>query len=315
MAQQLIKVFDRGVAVGDILYLDDSTNKKMLFARPAEVGLLPGSGTYIQTLRGVSTTYTAPFTSVGVVFHVDGRKVYVINKTSGGALQYKTENTADGTALGYYYKKSGGVTNNRGILNVTKGAAYWATNGYTPTEDEPLIVDINNYASLGRTSDDVDKPVTRAAFETSTYCKLLRQTYGNYENYISENCGVKFPQEYGCFGLPSGKEITYAYNDAEHPAFQHCAAVDYGVDGLKAGDWYMPGVYEGTALMRDAVLAKVNASMNKISGATISNSATRWFAQRSNAKYAWLFGGFSGTLYGSNCTNTYQVQAVALLEI
>ena len=315
MAQQLIKVFDRGVAVGDVLYLDGSTNKKMLFARPAEVDFLPSSGTYTQTLKGVSTTYTAPFTSVGVVFHVDGRKVYVINKTSGGALQYKTERTADGEALSYYYKKSGGVTLNRGILNVAKGADYWATNGYTPTEDEPLIVDINNYASLGRTSDDVDKPVTRAAFETNTHCKLLRQTYGNYENYISENCGVKFPQEYGCFSLPSGKVITYQYNNSEHPAFQHCAGVTYYVDGLAAGDWYLPGVYEGTALMRDAVLAKVNASMDKISGAKILNNAHRWFAQRYGAAYAWNFNGTSGTLSNPSCTYTFQVQAIVLLEI
>ena len=297
----LIKVFDRGVAVGDILYLDNSTNKKKLFARPAEVAFLPLSGTYEQTLKGVKTTYTAPFTSVGVVFHVDGRKVYVINKTSGGNLKYKTEQTADGTANSSYLKKSGVVTNKRGILNVARGVAYWSTNGATPTENVPLQV--------------AGDPVTRTAFETSEFCKLLRQTYASYESYISENCGVKFPQEYGCFGLPDGKTITYAYNDAKHPAFQHCAGVDYGVDGLGAGDWYLPGVYEGTALMRDAVLDKVNASMALISGASISNSSSRWFAQRSNASYAWFFNGNNGYLYNGTVTYEYTVQAVVLLEV
>ena len=299
----LIKVFDRGAAVGDILYLDSSTNKKKLFARPAEVAFLPSSGTYTQTLKGVSTTYTAPFTSVGVVFHVDGRKVYVINKTSGGNLKYKTENTADGTSSDRYYRKDGSVAYYRGIMNVTKGVDYWSSNGRTPSANETIPAGTNT------------DPVNRTAFETSSYCKILRQTYGNYENYISEGMGVKFPQEYGCFSLPSGKEITYAYNDANHPAFQHCAGVTYGVDGLAAGDWYMPGVYEGTALMRDAVLAKVNASMDKISGSKIENYATRWFAQRFGGASAWFFDGGGGTLHPNHCTNTYQVQAVVLLKI
>ena len=301
----LIKVFDRGVAVGDILYLD--YNKKKLFARPSEVAFLPSSGTYTQTLNGVSTTYTAPFTSVGVVVHVDGRKVYVINKTSGGALQYKTSNTADGTASNVYYRKDGSIAYYRGIMNTTRGVAYWGSNGRTPTANETVPAATNS------------DPVNRTAFETRSetrdYCKILRQTYGNYENYIGEGMGVKFPQEYGCFGLADAKTITYTYNNSEHPAFQYCASVTYGIDGLAAGDWYMPGVYEGTAFMRDAVLAKVNASLTKISGATISNSASRWFAQRFSAAYAWIFNGYYGTLYYYNCTGTYQVQAIVLLIV
>ena len=299
----VIKVFDRGAAVGDILYLDSSTNKKKLFARPSEVSSLPTSGTYTQVMNGVSITYTAPFTPVGVVFHVDGRKVYVINKTSGGSLQYKTSNTADGEASNGYYKKSGATTNYYGFMNVARAVAYYASNGRTPTANE-AIVQNGNVA-----------PVNRSSFETSSYCKLLRSTYASYESYISENCGVKFPQSAGCFSLPDGKTITYEYNDANHPGFQHCAGVDYGEDGVSAGDWYMPGVYEGTALMRDAVLSKVNASMRLINGAEISNGTHRWFAQRYNATDAWLFSGNYGNLINNHCTYAFTVQAVVLLEV
>ena len=296
----VIKVFDRGVAVGDVLFLDSSTPKKKLFLRASEV---PQSANLTQKLNGVSISYTAPYTAVGVVFHVDGRKVYVINKTSGGSLKYKTSNTADGTANSAYLKKNGQVTNYRGMMNIARAVSYWSTNGSTPTADVPLVVGTN------------DNPVTRTAFETSAYCKLLRQTYASYESYMSENFGVKFPQEYGCFSLPSGKTITYTYNDANHPAFQHCAGVNYGVDGLGAGDWYLPGVYEGTALMRDAVLEKVNASMALISGASISNGSHRWFAQRYNSENACIFYGNNGNLYYITCTYEFTVQAVALLEV
>ena len=296
----VIKVFDRGVAVGDILFLDSSSPQKKLFLRASEV---PLSGNITQTLNGVSISYTAPYTAVGVVFHVDGRKVYVINKTSGGSLQYKTSNTADGASSSVYYRKDGSVANYRGIMNVARGVAYWGSNGRTPSSNETVPAGTNT------------DPVNRSSFETSSYCKLLRQTYASYESYISEGMGVNFPQEYGCFGLPSGKTITYTYNDSAHPAFQHCAGVTYGVDGLAAGDWYLPGVYEGTALMRDAVLAKVNTSMAKISGAQISSGSYRWFAQRYNEGFAWLFNGSSGTLDVGSCAYALAVQAVVLLEV
>ena len=296
----VIKVFDRGVAVGDILVIDSSTNPKKLFLRASEY---PITGNYTQKLNGVTRSFVAPYTTVGVVIHVDGRKVYVLNKTSGGELQYKTENTADGASNSTYLRKDGSIANYRGILNTARGVTYWGSEGRTPSANEPVPAATNS------------DPVNRTAFETSEYCKLLRQTYASYESYIGDGMGVKFPQEYGCFGLSSGKVITYQYNDSKHPGFQHCAAVDYGVDGIAAGDWYMPGVYEGTALMRDAVLAKVNASMSKIGGATVSNGSNRWFAQRGNDKSAWHFNGNYGNLFSSDCTYARVVQAVVLIIV
>ena len=67
--------------------------------------------------------------------------------------------------------------------------------------------------------------------------------------------------------------------------------------------------------MRDAVLEKVNASMTKISGTTISNGSYRWFAQRYDSSYAWFFNGTYGSLTGYSCTNEITVQAVVLLEV
>lgn len=276
----VIKVFDRLPNVGDALFLVSGVKTWVRYSESA-----PSGGTF-----------------VGVVFHRDGHKVYTLEKTAV-TRKYKTENTADGTASDNYLRKDGSVANYRGIMNTARGVAYWGSNGRTPSANETIPSSNNS------------DPVNRTAFETSAYCKILRQTYATYEAYIGEGMGVKFPQERGCFSLPSGKTITYQYNDSAHPAFQYCAAIDYSVDGLSAGDWYLPGVYEGTALMRDRVLTKVAATMTKFGGAVPNNSTTRWFAQRYNATNAWVFYGNYGHLDNYGCTYEFTVQAVSLLIV
>ena len=277
----VIKVFDRLPNVGDALFLVSGVKTWVRYSESA-----PSGGTF-----------------VGTVFHRDGHKVYTLEKTAV-TRKYKTENTSDGDAYtnSSYLRKDGSVANYRGIMNTARGVAYWGSNGRTPSANETIPSSNNS------------DPVNRTAFETSAYCKILRQTYASYESYIGEGMGVKFPQEYGCFGLPDGKIITYALNDSSHPAFQYCAAINYSTDGLAAGDWYMPGVHEGTALMRDRVLTKVAATMTKFGGAAPNNSTHRWFAQRYDSESAWDFDGL-GNLSFSICTNEFTVQAVSLLIV
>jgi hypothetical protein len=240
----VIKVFDRLPNVGDALFLVSGVKTWVRYSESA-----PSGGTF-----------------VGTVFHRDGHKVYILEKTAV-SRKYKTENTADGTASDNYLRKDGSVANYRGIMNTARGVAYWGANGRTPTANETIPAATNS------------DPVNKTAFDSSEYCALLRQTYATYDAYIGEGMGVKFPQERGCFSLPSGKTITYQYNDSAHPAFQYCAAIDYSVDGLSAGDWYLPGVFEGTALMRDRVLTKVAATMTKFGGAAPNNSTYVWCAR------------------------------------
>ena len=278
----VIKVFDRLPNVGDALFLVSGVKTWVRYSESA-----PSGGTF-----------------VGTVFHRDGHKVYTLERTAV-TRKYKTENTADGDAYtnSSYLRKDGSVAYWQGVMNTAKGVAYWGSNGRTPTANEPVPA-----------ANDTT-PVTLDAFTNSSYCALLRKTYATYEAYIGEGMGVKFPQEHGCFSLPDGKTITYALNDSSHPAFQYCAAINYSVGGLAAGDWYMPGVYEGTALMRHRVLTKVAATMTKFGGAVPNNSTHRWFAQRCNATNAWLFNGSYGSLFNVTCTNEYTVQAVSLLIV
>jgi hypothetical protein len=137
---------------------------------------------------------------------------------------------------------------------------------------------------------------------------------------------VVYPQKYGCFALPGGKAMTEKYarvtaptkaggDKYKYPALYYGYIKSFGVDGLDFGDWYLPGVAEGTMLMKDETLAALAPSISKMGTTAINNSTNRWFAQRYSVSYAWLFGGYNGNL-GYNYVNySFRCQAVALLEI
>ena len=196
------------------------------------------------------------------------------------------------------------------IMNDARGAAYYGTNGRTPTENVPL----NSNSNI----------VKKAAFDSSPYCQLLRDTYGTYKEYIHQEYRVAYPQKLGAFSQPSGKAMAEKYarltaptksggNKFKYPALYYGYNKSFGVDGLDFGDWYLPGVAEGAMLMRDETLAKLSPSISKMGTTSINNSTHRWFAVRCSVGVAWLFGGTGGSLGYVNYA--YRCQAVALLKI
>jgi len=288
----VIKVFDRGVIVGDALFLDNNSPKRKVFLRYSELDSVPSG-----------------YTFVGVVFNVKNNVAKILNKTAVNT-KYALLGYSDGMATSSEYKKkTGAVTNYRGIMNVARGVAYWATNGRTPTANVPIVEDGNN------------NPVSRASFESDTYCTTLRSTYANYESYIKENYGVMYPQNYGCFNLPDSKTLQATYatqmdgSNPKYPAFYHCYNINYNSDGLNTGQWFLPNVWDGCELMRDDVLAKVAATMTKLGGSVPNNSTYRWFAQRYGTSHAWFFSGNGGVLDGYAVTDEFCVQAVTLLTV
>jgi hypothetical protein len=72
-------------------------------------------------------------------------------------------------------------------------------------------------------------------------------------------------------------------------------------------------VTEGVLMMEDSNLAVINATQTKAGKVTLANSSLRWFAERYDVNYAWLFNGFTRTLYHHDVYNAFQVGAVALL--
>lgn len=207
--------------------------------------------------------------------------------------------------------RASGLASDQRIMNDARGAAYYGTNGVTPSADVPL----NAAGTI----------VKKADFESSPYCKLLRDTYGTYQEYIHREYRLQYPQKLGVFSMPGGKELTAKYGPMtaptkaggtkyKYPALYYGYNKSFGVDGLDFGDWYLPGVAEGAMLMRDETIADLAPSISKMGTTAINNSTYRWFAQRYNVYDAWAFHGTYG-YHGYNVSSTYRCQAVALLEI
>ena len=208
--------------------------------------------------------------------------------------------------------RASGLASDQRIMNDARGAAYYGTNGATPSADVPL----NAAGTIVKKTD----------FDSSPYCKLLRDTYGTYQEYIHREYRLQYPQKLGVFSMPGGKELTAKYGPMtaptkaggtkyKYPALYYGYNKSFGVDGLDFGDWYLPGVAEGAMLMRDETIADLAPSISKMGTTAINNSTHRWFAQRCYVNYAWIFNGNSGNLSHSGVNYANRAQAVALLEI
>ena len=215
----------------------------------------------------------------------------------------------------YWRGERGYYTNYWGVMNIARTKAWATSNGRVPTVQEPVGPHSGN-----------DAPVKPSEFEASEFCVNLRAAYATYEEYLEKCYIVVYPQKYGCFSLPSGKAMTEKYarmaaptkaggDKYKYPALYYGYNKSFGVDGLDFGDWYLPGVNEGTMLMKDETLADLAPSISRMGTLAINNSAYRWFAQRYNVYNAWIFHGLYGNLSGYYVGYSNRCQAVALLEI
>lgn len=228
---------------------------------------------------------------------------------TGGTIAFAVWGDMPASSSGGF--RVNGLTSNQKIMNVARGAAYYGTNGRTPTENVPL--------------NDANTIITKAAFETSEYCALLRGTYGTYSNYIAKEYKVDCPQRLGAFGLPDGAALTAKYgpmmaptkdggSKAKYPALNWAYNVAYNADGLRGGDWHLWDVREGCIIMDDDQNAAINTTRAAQGNTQISNATNRWFAQRCIVNHAWFFNGSYGTLDYYGVYGTLQVGAVTLLK-
>ena len=72
---------------------------------------------------------------------------------------------------------------------------------------------------------------------------------------------------------------------------------DSGMDGYRAGDYWLPSMHELAILMRDITTGTtkgddvINAQLKKAGLGAISSTSSRWSSSRCNADLAWYYGG------------------------
>ena len=215
----------------------------------------------------------------------------------------------------YWRGERGFSTNYFGVMNIARTKAWAIGGGRVPSANEPVGPRAGN-----------DAPVKPSEFESSQYCADLRAAYKTYEEYLEKCYAVVCPQKYGCFALPDGAEMGRLYANkmaptkdggikTKFPALHYGYNRSYGVAGLNAADFHLPGVLEGAELMKDDCINTLAQSVTKMGTTAINNSTYRWFAQRYNVSTAWFFNGNNGYLYFNFVNISYRCQAVALLEI
>ena len=199
------------------------------------------------------------------------------------------------------------VRNNKaqswGGANFKRFKEYASANGRTPTSNEGLKT--------------TDWPVTLDAFTNSSYCSLLRTTYGDYDTYI-KSCMAIYPYTRGAMTLSDGKSQTsklanVTYLDAsgnanyKYSAARYCYGISYNHTSLESGKWWLPSLPELGLLMSDITYGlsgidttncdRVNRSLSKI-GNTVSVSSGLWSSSRDGWGFSWYYGGGGG--FGGN---------------
>jgi hypothetical protein len=241
--------------------------------------------------------------------NVSGTGMTVANVT----YRDSTSNSTNGV------RKDGG---SGGILNLTRGEIYYGASG---TDD----------VTLGLTA----AIMTLNAFTNSTNADVIayKQAGGTYTSYLRDfKLLADWQPRRNVFALPNAQTMTEKYgkllaplrNGGTKAIFQALNAawnVGYDADGLRQGTWHLLDVSEGLTLMADGdwtsglsstdMKRKYNQTLRKMGGKVVTNSVTRWFAQRYNANGSWFFSGTSGYLGYNYVHYKFRSQAVTLVDL
>ena len=95
---------------------------------------------------------------------------------------------------------------------------------------------------------------------------------------------------------------------------------DSGMDGYRAGDYWLPSMHELAILMRDITTGTtkgddvINTQLKKAGLGAISSTSSRWSSSRCNTNYAWSYygGGIAG---GGSFYSGYRVAPVSAFKI
>lgn len=159
----------------------------------------------------------------------------------------------------------------------------------------------------------------------------LREHFPTYEEYIRACMCEPRDLDKGVMKFKDGKLMTSLLKDKTvlkqgvetfaYPAARFAHEYDAGVDGFRAGDWWLPSMYELALLMRD-ITNNTTAPLDKISTAltkktdwsAINTQSTRWSSSRYSTNNAWYYTS-NGLTYNSYFYYSFSCSLVTAFKL
>ena len=179
-----------------------------------------------------------------------------------------------------------------------------------------------------------------SAVAGADHCAWLRAKYGEgYEGWINylKHMMPRIPASRGALRdqLSDGYKNTYAhaYDTYKtptgvikplYPAFDYAAGINFPVEGLERGKWFVMSLREMSAVKKEITLGGpgvsaatadvINRTLNAMGGTLEGNDAYMWCSSRYYAYYAWGANAGYGYLSGNNFYLSIRVWPCVLLE-
>lgn len=165
-------------------------------------------------------------------------------------------------------------------------------------------------------------PVSRAYYE-GDLGDGLRANFATYSDYLDACMVISEDLNKGVMQYRDGKLLTSLLKDKTvlkagvetyaYTAARYAYDYDAGVTGFRAGNWWLPSMYELSKVMRNAQL--LNRTLSKKSGwSSISPGSHRWSSCRYNTSVAWHYDGrgITGNRYFYDSFTVSAVSAFSL---
>ena len=139
----------------------------------------------------------------------------------------------------------------------------------------------------------------------------LRENYATYQEYLDATMTLPFEINRGIMQYRDGRKNTELLiakrllkrgeEVCPYTAALKASQYDSGMDGYRAGDYWLPSMHELAILMRDITTGTtkgddvINTQLKKAGLGAISSTSVRWSSSRCGASSAWHYGGYGIT--------------------
>ena len=139
----------------------------------------------------------------------------------------------------------------------------------------------------------------------------LRENHATYQEYLDATMTLPFEMNRGIMQYRDGKRNTELLiakrllkrgeEVCPYTAALKASQYDSGMDGYRAGDYWLPSMHELAILMRDITTGTtkgddvINTQLKKAGLGAISSISNRWSSSRCSAYEAWRCNGFGIT--------------------